>query len=256
MSTVRDYARSSAIRLIAAGWAPVQEGAVAESRKAPDYEPGESVRSDERQRLARELHDSALQSLYGIAMAAQAARRTAEGTPESDRLIEALDYIVDQSEAALVELRSLIFGLRPESVAEEGLVAGLRRLTAAVAARHKLDVDLLAETEPDIVNSAKEALYRIAQESLQNIVKHASARVVRVHLVSEGDKVELVIDDDGIGFDSEADHPGHLGLRGMEQRATAQNLELTVRSRPGGGVEVRVRTHALPRRTKQVIPWS
>jgi signal transduction histidine kinase len=229
---------------------------VAESRTAPDDEPGWSVRSDERQRLARELHDSALQALYGIAMAAQAARRTAGEIPESDRLIEALDYIVDQSEAALVELRSLIFGLRPESVAEEGLVAGLRRLTAAVAARHKLRVEIVAETEPDIDNSAKEALYRIAQESLQNVVKHASARVVRVQLVSEGDKVELVIDDDGIGFDSEADHPGHLGLRGMEQRAAAQNLELTVHSRPGGGAEVRVRTHALPRRTKQVIPWS
>jgi signal transduction histidine kinase len=229
---------------------------VAESRTAPDDEPGSSVRSDERQRLARELHDSALQALYGIAMAAQAARRTAGGIPESDRLIEALDYIVDQSEAALVELRSLIFGLRPESVAEEGLVAGLRRLTAAVAARHKLHVEIVAETEPNIDNSAKEALYRIAQESLQNVVKHASARVVRVHLVSEGDKVELVIDDDGIGFDSEADHPGHLGLRGMEQRAAAQNLELTVHSRPGGGAEVRVRTHVLPRRTKQVIPWS
>src|SRR2546430_9631571 len=234
----------------------VQEGAVAESSKAPDDEPGERVRSDERQRLARELHDSALQALYGIAMAAQAARRTADGIPENERLIEALDYIVDQSEAALVELRSLIFGLRPESVAEEGLVAGLRRLTAALAARHKLHVEIVAETEPDIDNSAKEALYRIAQESLQNVVKHALAHVVRLHLVSEGDKVELVIDDDGIGFDSDADHPGHLGLRGMKQRASAQNLELTVHSRPGAGVEVRVRTHALPRRTKQVIPWS
>jgi signal transduction histidine kinase len=234
----------------------VEEGAVAESSKAPDDELGESEGSDERQRLARELHDSALQALYGIAMAAQAARRTADRIPESDRLIEALDYIVDQSEAALVELRSLIFGLRPESLAEEGLVAGLRRLTAAVAARHKLDVEIVAETEPDIDNSAKEALYRIAQESLQNVVKHASARVVRVHLVSEGDKVELVIDDDGIGFDSDAEHPGHLGLSGMKQRATAQNLQLTVHSPTGGGVEVRVRTHALPRRTKHVIPWS
>jgi len=229
---------------------------VAESSKAPDDEPSESVRSDERQRLARELHDSALQALYGIAMAAQAARRTADGMPESERLIEALDYIVDQSEAALVELRSLIFGLRPESVAEEGLVAGLRRLTAAVGARQKLQVEVVAEGEPDIDNSAKEALYRIAQESLQNIVKHASAHAVRVQLVSEGDKVELVIDDDGIGFDSDADHPGHLGISGMKQRAAAHNLELTVHSRTEGGVEVRVRTHALPRRTKRVIPWS
>jgi signal transduction histidine kinase len=234
----------------------VQEGAVAESRKAPDDDPGESVRSDERQRLARELHDSALQALYGIAMAAQAARRTADGIPERERLIEALDYIVDQSEAALLELRSLIFGLRPDSVAEEGLVAGLRRLTAALAARHKLHVEIVAEMEPDIDDSAKEALYRIAQESLQNVVKHASARVVRVQLVSEGDKVELVIDDDGIGFDSDADHPGHLGLSGMKQRALAHHLQLTVHSPTGGGVEVRVRTHALPRRTKHVIPWS
>jgi signal transduction histidine kinase len=237
-------------------WVLVEEGAMAESSKAPDDELHESAGSDERQRLARELHDSALQALYGIAMAAQAARRTADGIPESDRLIEALDYIVDQSEAALVELRSLIFGLRPESVAEEGLVAGLRRLTAAVAARHKLHVEMVAETEPDIENSAKEALYRIAQESLQNVVKHASARAVRVHLVSEGDKVELVIDDDGIGFDSDADHPGHLGLSVMKQRATAQNLQLTVHSPKGGGVEVRVRTHALPRRSKNIIPWS
>jgi signal transduction histidine kinase len=234
----------------------VEEGAVAESSKAPYDELGESAGSDERQRLARELHDSALQAFYGIAMAAQAGRRTADGIPESARLIEALDYIIDQSEAALVELRSLIFGLRPESIAEEGLVAGLRRLTAAVAARHKLHVEIVAETEPDIDNSAKEALYRIAQESLQNVVKHASARVVRVHLVAEGDKVELVIDDDGIGFDTGVDHPGHLGLRGMKHRAAAQNLELTVHSPTRGGVEVRVRTHALPRRTKHVIPWS
>jgi len=229
---------------------------VAESSKAPDDEVRETAGADERQRLARELHDSALQALYGIAMAAKAARRTADGIPEGDRLIEALDYIVDQSEAALVELRSLIFGLRPESVAEEGLVAGLRRLTAAVAARHRLQVEIAAEAEPDIDDSAKEALYRIAQESLQNVVKHASAHVVRVRLVTEGDKVELVIDDDGIGFDSDADHPGHLGIRGMKQRATAQNLQLTVHSPTGGGVEVRVRTEVLPRRSKHVIPWS
>src|SRR5438309_951885 len=116
--------------------------------------------------------------------------RTSQWSSSTRLLIEALDYIVDQSEAALVELRSLIFGLRPESVAEEGLVAGLRRLTAALAARHKLHVEIVAETEPDIDDSAKEAIYRIAQESLQNVVKHASARAVRVQLVSEGDKVE------------------------------------------------------------------
>src|ERR1700674_2626233 len=118
MLVARPFARSPRVEV--RGGVLSEEGAVAESSKPPDYEPGESIRSDEQQRLARELHDSALQALYGIAMAAQAARRTAEGIPERDRLLEALDYIVDQSEAALVELRSPIFGLTPGRVAGRG----------------------------------------------------------------------------------------------------------------------------------------
>ena len=212
--------------------------------------------SDERQRLARELHDSAAQSLYGIALATQAVRRTVERDLGMARLAEPLDYILQLAEVALAELRALIFGLRPESLAEEGLIVGLQRLAAAVAARHKLTVDLVANAEPDLDIRTKEALYRIAQEAIQNVVKHASARSVEVQLIADRHDVELRIADDGVGFEPGADYPGHIGLNSMKERAHALNLELTVDSHPGAGVQVNVRTHALPRHSARVLPWS
>ncbi len=212
--------------------------------------------SDERQRLARELHDSAAQSLYGIALATQAVRRTVERDPGMGRLSEPLDYILQLAEVALAELRALIFDLRPESLAEEGLIAGLQRLTAAVVARHKLTVDLVANAEPDLDIRTKEALYRIAQEAIQNVVKHASARSVEMQLIADHKDVELQIVDDGVGFEPGADYPGHIGLNSMKERAHALNLELTVDSHPGAGVQVKVRTHALPRHSARVLPWS
>jgi signal transduction histidine kinase len=212
--------------------------------------------SDERQRLARELHDSAAQSLYGIALATQAVRRTVERDLGMARLAEPLDYILQLAEVALAELRALVFGLRPESLAEEGLIVGLQRLTAAVAARHKLTVDLVANAEPDLDIRTKEALYRIAQEAIQNVVKHASARSVEVQLIADRHDVELRIADDGVGFEPGADYPGHIGLNSMKERAHALNLELTVDSHPGAGVQVKVRTHALPRHSARVLPWS
>lgn len=212
--------------------------------------------SEERQRLARELHDSATQSLYGIALATQAVRRTVERDPGMARLTEPLDYILQLAEVALAELRALIFGLRPESLAEEGLIVGLQRLKAAVAARHKLTVDLVANAEPDLDIRTKEALYRIAQEAIQNVVRHASARSVEIQLIADHQDVELRIVDDGVGFEPGADYPGHIGLNSMKERAHALNLELTVDSHPGAGVQVKVRTHALPRHTARVLPWS
>src|SRR2546427_8934152 len=138
--------------------------------------------SDERQRLARELHDSAAQSLYGIALATQAVRRTVERDPGMGRLSEPLDYILQLAEGALAELRALIFDLRPESLAEEGLIAGLQRLTAAVVARHKLTVDLVANAEPDLDIRTKEAPSRMPQEPTQNVCKPPPARTAEITL--------------------------------------------------------------------------
>lgn len=219
-------------------------------------ESSDRAASGERQRLARDLHDSATQALYGIALAAQAVRRTADSGGGADQLIEPLDFILQLADVALAEMRALIFGLRPESLAEEGLTGGLQRLTAAIAARHELEVDLAAEREPKLDLPAKEAFHRISQEALHNVVKHAAARSVGVRLITDVENVELRIIDDGVGFDAEAGHPGHNGLDGMRERARALGLVLDVDSRPGTGTEIRLRTRALPRRRHRPLPWS
>ena len=135
---------------------------------------------EERQKLARELHDSVSQALYGIALGARTAQTQLERDPT--KLAEPLDYILSLSEAGLSEMRALIFELRPESLQNEGLIAALTKQTDAIRARHKLDVVTHFDSEPHVSLDAKEALYRIAQEAMQNIVKHAHASRVELTL--------------------------------------------------------------------------
>ncbi|RIK37971.1 MAG: hypothetical protein DCC58_17265 [Chloroflexi bacterium] len=191
----------------------------------------------ERQRLARELHDSVSQALYGIALGAQTARALLDRDPA--RVAEPLDYVLSLSEAGLAEMRALIFELRPESLAEEGLVAALEKQTAALRARHRIDVQVTLPDEPDAPAAVEEALYRIAQEAMHNIVKHAKASRVDVQLDASADALVLEIRDDGRGFDPAADYPGHLGLRSMRERAARAGLDLTIDSAEGRGTMVR-----------------
>ena len=143
------------------------------------YEQAQSLAAlEERQRLARELHDSVSQALYGIALGTRTARTLvsrAEEQPLQQALNEPLDYILSLAEAGLAEMRALIFELRPESLATEGLVVALEKQTAALQARHHLQVVTQLMPEPDVPLPVKEALYRVSQEGLHNIVKHAGA---------------------------------------------------------------------------------
>jgi len=191
---------------------------------------------EERQRLARELHDSVSQALYGIALNASAAEAVRETAP--DRLGGLLSEVLVLAEAGLAEMRALIFELRPESLEQEGLVAALQKQAAAVRARHGIDVRCTVGSEPPVPLAVKEALYRIAQEALQNAARHAGAR--RVELVLEVGVGELVlrIGDDGRGFDPRGRFPGHLGLRSMQERAAAVGGSLEVESEPGRGARV------------------
>jgi PAS domain S-box-containing protein len=193
---------------------------------------------EERQRLARELHDSVSQALYGIALGARTARTLAERDPGA--LIEPLDYVLGLAQAALAEMRSLNFELRPETLATEGLVAALDRQVTALQARHEVAVDAELGTEPDLPLESKEALYRIAQEALHNVVKHARAGRIRLVLGRDGEATVLEIVDDGIGFDAGASYPGHLGLTTMVERAVDIGGAATVSSEPGAGTVVRV----------------
>ncbi|MDQ2708219.1 MAG: histidine kinase [Actinomycetota bacterium] len=194
---------------------------------------------EERQRLARELHDSVSQALYGIALGARTARSLAEHSPE--KLAEPLDYVLSLADAGMTEMRSLIFALRPESLATEGLVAALEKQVAVLRTRHGITVRAGLGTEPAVPLAVKEALYRIGQEALHNTVRHAHARHVEVRLSAGVDEVVLEVGDDGIGFDPRPARPGHLGLQSMRERATAHRGSVQIDSRIGAGTTVRVR---------------
>jgi PAS domain S-box-containing protein len=191
---------------------------------------------EERQRLARELHDSVSQALYAIALNASAAEAVRERDP--GRLRELIGEVAGLAEAGLAETRALIFELRPESLEREGLVAALEKQAAAVRARHGLDVRCRLGEEPSVSLTVKEVLYRIAQEALQNVVKHARARAVELALADDARGLALRVGDDGVGFDPTGSFPGHLGLGSMRERAAAVGGSVEFESAPGRGTTV------------------
>jgi signal transduction histidine kinase len=191
---------------------------------------------EERQKLARELHDSVSQALYGIALGVETARELLPEDPE--RAAEPLAYATTLAEAGMTEMRALIFELRPESLEKEGLVAALEKQAAAVQARHGIRVEATFGEEPEASLETKEAVYRIAQEALHNTVKHARATNAKVKLQEDPYSITLEISDDGTGFDAQHDFPGHLGLKSMRERASRQGGTLEVASGPGRGVHI------------------
>ena len=194
---------------------------------------------EERQRLARELHDSVSQALYGIALGSRTARTLLE-RGEPAKAAEPLDYVLSLAEAGLSEMRALIFELRPESLKNEGLVAALIKQSDALQARHKLDVVTSFCPEPDISLDAKETLYRVAQEAMHNIARHAKATRITLSLLHADGKLTLEVRDNGKGFDPDGDFPGHLGLKSMRERVANIGGAFHITSRPGEGTVVTV----------------
>ena len=192
---------------------------------------------DERQRLARELHDAVSQALYGIALGARTARALLDRDPA--QATEPLDYVLTLSDTAMEEMRALILELRPESLEREGLASALRKLAEATEHRNRLPVRARIGGEPAIALEAKQAFYRIAQEALHNAVKHAQASALDLTLATAPESVTLTVVDNGAGFDPSADFPGHLGLRSMRERMARLGGDLTITSAPGAGATVR-----------------
>lgn len=190
----------------------------------------------ERQHLSRELHDSVSQALYGISLGAHTAKEALESEPE--QALESIEYVIDLAEAGLAEMRALIFELRPGSLTTEGLVAALTRQIAVLRTRHQLIVEPELGAEPDLPAEHKEALYRVAQEALHNIVKHANASTVLLRLTTQNGLHLLEIHDDGKGFDPTVAFPGHLGLSTMQERMAKIGGTITIESTVGKGTSI------------------
>ena len=195
---------------------------------------------EERQRLARELHDSVSQVLFSIGLGARSARTMLERN-NVERAAATLENVVKLAEMGMAEMRALIFELRPESLAQEGLAAAITKQAAALRARHSIAVETALGEEPDVPLGIKEALYRIAQEATHNIVKHARAGRIDIRLTGDAGEVALDVEDNGLGFDPTGDFPGHLGLRSMRERVARFGGTVEIDSAPGRGTAIRVR---------------
>ncbi|MBN1641285.1 MAG: GAF domain-containing protein [Anaerolineae bacterium] len=198
----------------------------------------QSAAQAERNRLARELHDAVTQTLFSATMIAEVLPRLWDRRPEEGR--RRLDELRDLTRGALAEMRALLLELRPSALAEAPLDDLLRQLGEAIAGRARVRVDVSVEGACEVPQEAKIALYRIAQEALNNVAKHAHARSAAVRLCCEPGQAALTIADDGVGFDLARAPQDHFGLGNMRERAEAIGATLEVRTGPARGTQVAV----------------
>lgn len=199
---------------------------------------------EERNRLARELHDSVSQQLFSIMLTAQAARAHLDKNPQ--RTAAQLERLQETAIAALTEMRALIFQLRPPALTDQGLVTALQQHVATLSHREGLRIELSITGDERHARGIEQALYRIAQEALNNVVKHAHASTARVLLTFEVHRVQMIISDNGRGFDPSApptQQGAHLGLITMRERAAEIDGVLTLHSSLNSGTEITVTIH-------------
>lgn len=219
--------------------------AVAVQNARLSAESRELAALEERARLARELHDSVTQALFSMTLHARAAQLALarEGIPTNGPVGQGIRQLLDLTHGALAEMRALIFELRPGALSEEGLAVALRKHAAAVSAREGLAIDVEADDERcGLDPAAEEHLYRLSQEALHNVVKHATATHVLIRVRKDGHRqLTLEIVDNGAGFDPDEVAPGHLGLGTMADRARQVGGSVEIISAPGGGTTILAR---------------
>jgi signal transduction histidine kinase len=194
---------------------------------------------EERQRLARDLHDSVSQALFSASVISEFGMREAQTNPV--RVLEMWTTLHDLIVGALAEMRMLLLELRPANLAQATLRDLLTYLTSSVRARKALAMEAEVSEVDGIAAEAKIGLYRIAQEALNNIVKHSDASHVRCQLSAQNGVVEMTITDDGVGFDLSSVGATSLGLSIMRERASEIGAELCIESAPKAGTSIQVR---------------
>jgi two-component system nitrate/nitrite sensor histidine kinase NarX len=194
---------------------------------------------EERQRLAQSLHDAVNQSLFSAGLIADVLPRLWDRDQEEAR--KSLADLHRLTRAAQAEMRALLAELRPSALTDTDLGDLLHLLGNALSGRINIPVAVTAAQEIILPAEVQVAFYRVCQEALNNIAKHAKASRVEIGLKHEGSAVELLVRDNGQGFDPEHTLSGHYGLSIMRERANAVGAQLTVISQPGHGAELIMR---------------
>jgi signal transduction histidine kinase len=196
--------------------------------------------SRERNRLARELHDTLAHTLSGLAVNLEAIRIKLGDTEEHQEIHQMLTHSLENTRTGLTETRRALKDLRVKQLDDLGLPLALQNLAQETALRANFDLTSEIEHDlPDISPHDEQCIYRIAQESLKNISQHAQASQVRIRLSKDQHHLRLEIEDDGVGFPAEAIDPHNsLGLSGMKERARTAGGELTISSAPQSGTRI------------------
>ncbi|MES1248978.1 MAG: GAF domain-containing sensor histidine kinase [Actinomycetota bacterium] len=190
-----------------------------------------SAQEIERRRLARELHDETGQALTSILL----GLRSVEEAPDEEQRVEAMSALRDLVRSTLQDVRQLAVDLRPTALDDFGLVPALERLTHAFAESTGIHVDFQPALTERLPPELETALYRIVQESLTNVVKHARASSVSIVIARRPGSVTVVVEDDGVGFDASSTREGGLGLVGMRERMALLGGRLTLETTPDAG---------------------
>ena len=199
---------------------------------------------EERQRLARNLHDAVNQSLFSAGLIAEVLPRLWERDQEEAR--RSLEDLRRLTRGAMAEMRALLAELRPSTLTDSSLSDLLRMLGNAFSGRTNVPITVSITGEFFLPAEAQVAFYRVCQEALNNIVKHAKASQVEIELKQDGDIIELHILDDGLGFDPAQKFSGHYGLGMMHERAEAAGALLSITSQPDHGTELVIRWTQTP----------
>jgi signal transduction histidine kinase len=189
----------------------------------------------ERERIARDLHDSVTQTLYSLSLYVDATQKALQGR-KTDKAQKHVHELRKLAREAMLDMRLLIFELHPPILQKEGLAVALKTRLESVEARSGIHTGYHVMTERRLPLAIETELYRIAQEALTNVVKHSQADSVNVTLYYGKDRFKMKVQDNGIGFDPEkADEGGGMGLRGIKERVQRMNGKLHVESTPQKG---------------------
>lgn len=195
---------------------------------------------EERNRLARNLHDSVSQLLYSLTLMAGSTKKMLERGYEMEGVKTSVTRLEDTAHQALKEMRLLLYELRPAVLDSEGLVGALQHRIETVEDRLGVKVDLQVDDLPELPSNIEDALYHIVLEALNNIVKHSGSATARIRLTGSRGNLVLEIWDNGKGFHTHQHHTG-LGLRNMRERGQMVGCDITIDSKPGEGTRILVR---------------
>jgi signal transduction histidine kinase len=182
------------------------------------------------------LHDAVTQTLFSASLIADVTPRIWRRNPEEG--LQNLEELRQLTRGALAEMRTLLLEMRPESLERADLKSLITQLTDAFVGRVRIPLNLHMNGDCKLAHEVKMVFYRVVQETLNNIAKHSGARQVEVQLECQPGQMNLIIKDDGLGFELDSVLPGHMGIAIMRERANSIGASFRITSQPGQGTTV------------------